>query len=126
LIAERRQLPFGLQAADYFRKLRFLLDGGRRTAMQDIASHDRHDPGKNLEFLVDHLNAGGHATYFVDLTPPGYENCRICLTRALVAGLQPMLYEPDCWRLNAQRLFGQGPPAFERLNLMPHPFMLME
>jgi len=62
--------------------------------------------------------------YFVDLPPPGYENCRLCLTRAFIAGLQPMLYEPDCWRLNPRRLFGDGPPTFERLNVMPHPLML--
>ena len=61
----------------------------------------------------------------LDLTPPGFESCRLCLTRAFITGLQPMLYEPDCWRLNPRRLFGDGPPAFERLNVMPHPFMLL-
>ncbi len=126
LIVQRRPLPFGLQAADYFRKVRFLLEGEREIAIQDIASHDRKDSGRSLEFLIDHLNDLGHATYFVDLTPRGYENCRICLTRAFIAGLQPMLYEPDCWRLNPKRLFKSSPTAYERLNVMPHPLMLME
>ena len=126
LTLQERPLPYSLQPDDYYRKVRFLLENEQQTAIQDLASHDRKDPGRNVEFLVGHLADLGHTTYFVDLTPPGYEDSRICLTRAMVTGLQPMLYEPDCWRLNAQRLFGDGPPAFERLNVMPHPFMLME
>ena len=126
MTVRRQPLRFGLQAADYYRKIRFLLSNPHEVSIAEVPNHDRNDAGRNLELLIDHLNGLGHATYFVDLTPRGYENCRICLSRAFIAGLQPMLYEPDCWRLNPNRLFGAHPPIYEQLNLMPHPWMLLE
>lgn len=124
LIVRVPPLPFGLHRADYFQKTRFLLGDDQEMPLDEIANHDRRDAGRNLEFLIDWLNAAGYATYFVDLTPPQFQSHRLCLTRAFIAGLQPMLAESDCWRLNPRRLFGNGPPQFEKLNLMSHPFML--
>lgn len=124
LVLVPQTLPYGLRRDMYYRNVRFLLEGSQWRAIQELPNSDRQDSGRNLDNLLRTLSARGHPTYFVDLTPPGYEHCRLCLIRAFIAGLQPMLYEPDCWRLNPQRLFGTNPPAFERLNVMPHPFML--
>lgn len=122
-----RTLPYGLQTEPYYRSARFLLSAPEAVDIASLPDADHGDPGRNLLFLLDRLQQRGYTSYFVDLTPPAYRDCRLCLTRAFIAGLQPMLYEPDCWRLNPERLFGQGrPPGFDRLNLLPHPFMLME
>jgi hypothetical protein len=122
-----RSLPFGLQREAYYRHARFLLDNSRTVEIAALPTAERGDPGRNLLVVLDRLQQRGLTPYFADLTPPEYGGCRLCLPRAFVAGLQPMLYEPDCWRLNPDRLFGKRiSPAFEKLNLLPHPFMLME
>jgi ribosomal protein S12 methylthiotransferase accessory factor len=66
------------------------------------------DPARIPEMLLGSLGEiekRGLSAFFCDLTPPEIgEGDRFCLVRALVPGLQPHLYESDCWRLASSRL----------------------
>ena len=122
-----------LPPKEYYAAARFLLNGEPSVSMHDLPNHDRGNPAANLDHLVDHLNHRNLQTYFVDLTPPEYaQDTAFCLTRAFISGVQPMVYEPDCWRLNRERLFKSdsatgstsSTPDYAGLNLAPHLFMM--
>jgi ribosomal protein S12 methylthiotransferase accessory factor len=58
-----------------------------------------------LLHAVEAVKAAGHEVYMCDLTPEAAgDERRFVLVRALIPGLQPHLYEPDCWRLASPRL----------------------
>ena len=125
----------GIETENYYSQARFLLKSTTMVSLSDIPNLDQGTPEKNLDYLIGYLHRRDFQVYFVDLTPPEFRrDFRFCLTRALISGLQPMLYESDCWRLNQNRLFGSVgrvrnatvvPPAVESLNLLPHPFAIM-
>jgi len=121
-----RRHVHGVPRADYYRAARFLLDGSDRVAIAEIPNADRRDRGRNLERVLERLDELGMAAYLADLTPAEAAPARLVLVRALVAGLQPMLYESDCWRFVARRLFAESTddePDFGRLNLLPNLLM---
>ena len=73
-------------------------------APSDRRSADLDMPALLLRTL-DSVAAAGQDIYFCDLTPAAVANAgRFVLVRALIPGLQPHLYEPDCWRLDSPRL----------------------
>jgi ribosomal protein S12 methylthiotransferase accessory factor len=54
---------------------------------------------------IDSVTKAGHDILMCDLTPTVADEDRgFVLLRALIPGLQPHLYEPDCWRLASPRL----------------------
>lgn len=110
----------GVPRAEYYEAARFLVEGSDEIEIDDIPSADRRDHGRNLEVVLELLEKAGMAAYFVDLTPPEADPARLVLVRAMIAGLQPMVYETDCWRFVASRLQDSD---FGRLNL--HPNLLM-
>jgi ribosomal protein S12 methylthiotransferase accessory factor len=123
----------GLPAAEYFHRVRRTLATSGQCGLDQLPDCDRGDAGKNLEHLVSRITAQGRGVYLADLTPmDATGTAPLCLMRVLVSDMQPMVYESDCWRLNYSRLFaspaGTAPEPnakdFERLNLLPHPFMI--
>ena len=102
----------------------------RSWAPSDRRSADREMPALLLRTL-DAVAAAGQTIYFCDLTPAAGANAgRFVLVRALIPGLQPHLYEPDCWRLDSPRLvqvarqlgLGTGPVTVDMINREPNPF----
>ncbi len=88
-------------------------------------------PMEELEQSLRVLESHGLGLLFCDLTPPRREGrSNVCLTRALIPGLQPMTYEDDCWRLRNSRVFvmpqkmgrRDAPLGAEDLRLEVNPF----
>lgn len=118
----------GVARAEYYRMAHFLVDGSERVNLGEIPNTDRGDPGRDLDTVLQRLEALGLAAYLADLTPVEARPTRLVLTRALIAGLQPMVYETDCWRFVARRLFADSSddaPDFASLNLLPNLLMAM-
>lgn len=79
---------------------------------------------EQLLLCLERLEAAGLAAYFCDLTPAeNDEGTKFCLTRALISGMQPHLYETDCWRLANERLYRVTEISEQDLNLTPNPFV---
>lgn len=125
----------GLDNEKYFSKTRFLLNKNSYISIKDIPGYALHDAGKDLDYLITHLNNKDLETFFVDLTPDQLKNnSAFCLTRAFITGMQPMLYETDCWRFSNRRAFTaksqmgkshKKVKGFNDLFLFPHPFAVM-
>ena len=80
---------------------------------------------------IDSVAAAGQDIYVCDLTPASVaDGSRFVLVRALIPGLQPHLYEPDCWRLDNSRLvqvarqlgLGTDRVTPDMINREPNPF----
>jgi len=85
-------------------------------------------PGLLLD-AVEAVARAGQDVWVCDLTPAGEErDLGFVLVRVLVPGLQPHLYEPDCWRLDSPRLaaaarrLGRGVPRMADVQRQPNPF----
>jgi ribosomal protein S12 methylthiotransferase accessory factor len=116
----------GVPRAEYYREARFLIEGLNHVSIGEIPNKDRCDKGRNLEIVLQRLEELGLVAYLADLTPAEAAPASLVLVRAMVAGLQPMVYEPDCWRFVASRLFADsadGDPDFGCLNLLPNLLM---
>jgi ribosomal protein S12 methylthiotransferase accessory factor len=104
----------------YYKAAHFLIDGSEEIAIEDIPNADCYDTGRNLELVLENLEQANMSAYFVDLTPPDAYPARLVLGRAMIAGMQPMLYETDCWRFVKSRLQHAD---FGSLNLYPNLLM---
>lgn len=51
LLKRRSPLQYGLSQSDYFRNVRFLINGSS-SSCSEIAGYDRNDAGRNLEFVI--------------------------------------------------------------------------
>lgn len=82
------------------------------SARFDVPYNERQrtrTPEKLISCIAE-LESRGFQAFFCDLTPreiAGSE--QFCLVRVLVPGLQPHLYEPDCWRLAGSRVYSYLP-----------------
>jgi ribosomal protein S12 methylthiotransferase accessory factor len=118
----------------------------RRAAIADFLSSPHLSEGSwgtpdqksaNLEMpalllnTIDTVAGAGQSIYFCDLTPATVADAnRFVLVRAVIPGLQPHLYEPDCWRLDSPRLVqvarqlgkGAGRITLDMINREPNPF----
>jgi len=128
---EKVKKKFSLNYKVYYKQAEFLGKSKNSLKIKDIPGYDRQDAGKNLEYLIQHLNQKELETFFIDLTPNELkESHAFCLTRALISGIQPMLYETDCWRFSNKRVFTAKSQMgkttkkitqFKDLFLAPHP-----
>jgi ribosomal protein S12 methylthiotransferase accessory factor len=82
--------------------------GGRAVSQRFDVPAAEPNPARTPEMLtkcLKQIDERGFSAFFCDLTPAAAEGHRFCLVRTLVPGLQPHLYEPDCWRLAGERLY---------------------
>lgn len=60
---------------------------------------------EKLIACIAEIESRGFQAFFCDLTPKEIaEGEQFCLVRVLIPGLQPHLYETDCWRLAGSRV----------------------
>jgi ribosomal protein S12 methylthiotransferase accessory factor len=115
--AVERALPAAEESARSQALAAFLGSGAMSSRFDGPAREP--DPARTPEMLIASLaeiERHGFSAHFCDLTPPELgDGDRFCLVRVLVPGLQPHLYESDCWRLASGRL--HEPP--EKLGLTP-------
>lgn len=127
---------FDWDNSQYFKHTHFLKNSKHKIKLSDIPSEDRGDTGKNLETLIKILAGKKLEMFALDLTPRNLNDSKACIVRSFIAGLQPMVYDIDCFRLSNRRIYNaksqMGHSAiskkkfeYDDLNLMPHPFAAM-
>ena len=106
----------------YRAQCEFLLGTPHHRATVTTDEAEFLDPRSALRRCLDALRRFGSRVLFADLTPPALHGEPYRLVRVLATGLQPHLYEWDCWRLANPRL----PSDVHELNLVPNPFAVLD
>lgn len=131
---EKIKTKFDLSCEDYFQQTAFLSKSKKQTKIGQMPFFDKYDVGKNMDFLLKYLEEKNLPAYFVDLTPKEINNdVAVCLTRAFIGNLMPMVYDIDCFRLSNRRVYTAKDNTsktvkdikYQNLNLLPHPLAIM-
>jgi ribosomal protein S12 methylthiotransferase accessory factor len=107
----------------------FLLEGGERRNLTDLASLDRGSVDENLALCVERLEAAESRVAYVDLTTSDIAPFGITIVRTVATGLQPMHFGYAQERLGGRRVFAvpqllgyaSRHLAEDDLNRCPHP-----
>lgn len=110
-------------------ELAFLLDTGRRVAVDELPARSTGDAAGDLTRAVADLAAAGHQVVYRDLTTPDLAGIAVRAARVLVPGLQPIHFGHRQERLGGDRLY-EVPRALghaerrrrpDEINPCPHP-----
>ncbi|MBI4232261.1 YcaO-like family protein, partial [Candidatus Peregrinibacteria bacterium] len=124
----------GDSVGKYFEQMCFL---GKSSKESELFKPDREfkmRPPEELVNCMELLKMSSFEIYFLDITPQEIKgNSKYCLVRVLIPGLQPHLYENNCWRLGNPRVFevpfriGRAAKKSEEseLNQVLNPFALV-
>lgn len=106
----------------------FLLDSAARRRLSEMPSLATGDSTEDLRVVLDRLDAGGHDSYLVDLTPDEAMRVGMTVVRAVIPGMLPLSFTYRSRFLGSPRLYeAPGRMGYRslpegELNTWPQPF----